>query len=106
MTVTTKALVPTTLLVAGTTTPYTCTVRAAILDRITVYNGGAGAVTISIMLDGAVALSNTLMSKILQPLESYLCPEIAGHTLNTDQSFTITTSTPSVVLRISGREVT
>ncbi len=103
MTVTTKALVRTTLLTTGATTPYTCEVRSAILDKVTVFNSGAGTSIISIGLPPG---TGNLMTKTLQIAESYTCPEVAGHTLDTGQSFTITTSTPSVVLRISGREVT
>ena len=101
MTVTTKALVSSVILPAGSTTPYTCEVKATILDKITVFNSDSGT-----PVDISITLGNMLMVKTLQPQESYMCPEIAGHTLNKDQSFTIDVSTVFVVLRISGREVT
>lgn len=109
MTVTAKALVPTTALAAGTATPYTCAVQAAILDKITVFNSNAtDPVTVQIMLRGVEAPSNdnTLMDKIIAARSAYLCPEITGHTLNKGQSFTIVTSSGDAVLRVSGREVT
>ena len=101
MTVTTKALVSSVILPAGTSTPYTCTVKATILDKITVFNSDA-----STPVDISITLGNILMMKTIQPQESYMCPEIAGHTLNKDQAFTIDVSTVFAILRVSGREVT
>ena len=91
MTVTTKALVSSVILPAGTSTPYTCTVKATILDKITVFNSDT-ITTADISISLPLGADN-LMVKTLQPQESYMCPEIAGHTLNKDQSFTIDVTT-------------
>ena len=99
MAVVVKGLVPTKLL-AVSDTLYTCAVTATIVDKMTIYNTGGSAVTVT------VALAATLVSKTLQALESYTLPEITGHTLNSGETIATTATTGAVVeCRVSGREV-
>lgn len=110
MTVTSKALVNSKFMENAQTTQYTAASVSAIIDKCTVTNTSAGAVTFSINLvnsGGAAGSSNLFIpTKSLQANESYLCPEVVGHTLTNGQFISAISNTASALaFRVSGREI-
>lgn len=110
MTVTSKPLVVAAYASNAETTVYTSTGMRAILDKFTGYNGTAGAVTLTIKLvpnGGAAGAGNIMVVKSLAAGETYTFPEVVGHTLeNGGFISTIASAATSIVIRVSGREVT
>jgi arginine repressor len=109
MTVTAKCLVEGTIASNAQTTYYTATGVRTILDKLTGYNYTAGAVTLAVNLvasGGAAGAANLVVLKTLSAGETYTFPEIVGHVLNAgDFVSTIAGAATSVVIRLSGREV-
>jgi len=110
MTVTVKDLVQTKVLEAPFTTQYTCLVAASIVDKISAYNNSP---TVAVTLDVTIiraadspAATNLLLKKVLQPQESYTCPEISGQCMNSGDKFITQTSVSNIVMRVGGREIT
>jgi hypothetical protein len=110
MTVTVRDLVPTKVLEAALTTQYTCLVGAAIIDKFTVFNNSASvAATLTVSMckvSETPGPANQLLEKVLQPKESYTCPEISGHCMNLNDRIVTGTSATTIVGRIGGREIT
>jgi hypothetical protein len=82
-----------------------------IIDKVTVTNVTAGAITVTIRVvasGGTAGTSNTIMSaKSLAAGECYTCPEVVGQTLNTgDFVSALASANTSIVIRFSGREIT
>lgn len=100
MTTTAKVLVPAIALGASNTL-YTCAVTATIVDKITMYNTDGTTAAAFTLAMGAV-----LMTKTLQPLESYTCPEVSGHILVSGDTIASTAAPATITCRMSGREVT
>ena len=110
MTVTTKALVNSKFLENAQTTQYTATNVTALIDKCSVTNISAGAVTLAVNLvnsGGSASTANLfIQAKSLQPGETYLCPEIIGHTLQNGQFISAIAGTASALaFRLSGREI-
>jgi len=111
MTVTVKVLVPSKLLEPVPTIQYSCLTKAAIIDKCVVMNvSDFATITVDIVidnLDDPVAFTGGLfLQKLLQPLESYTCPEIAGFALGyQDRIITGTLGSGSCSMRITGREI-
>lgn len=111
MAISVRVLVPAKIVEALQTTQYTAVNVAAIIDKFTVTNVSASPAAISVNL---VTLSNApgnpnllLRTKTLQPSETYLCPELVGHTLNPGGYISTLAGTASAInMRVSGREVT
>jgi hypothetical protein len=110
MTVTLKDLVPTKILEPTNTEQYVCRVAGAIIDKITVFNTSDTTVsTLDVVINkttDAIAAPGLLMQKQLQPLESYTCPEISGHSMVAGDRIVTGTTVEIVTMRISGREIT
>jgi hypothetical protein len=110
MTVTVKALVQTKVLESPFTTQYTCTVTAAILDKISVYNNSSSAiVTLDMTIlraSDSPGATNLLLKKPLQPQESYTCPEVSGQCMNVGDKLITQTSAVNIAMRVGGREIT
>lgn len=111
MTVVAKSLLEAKYAENAQTTQYTAgTGTRTILDKFTAYNGTAGAVTLAINVvpSGSTAgASNLLVSKSLAAGETYTFPEVIGQVLNSgDFVSTIAGAATSIVIRMSGREVT
>lgn len=111
--ITPKPLFQPLILQNAQTTQYTSPVsgKGTIIDKCTVTNYDSSARTVSINL---VTLADTagddnliLKLKSLAPGETYTCPEIVGHILAAgDFVSTIASTSTSVTLRMSGRELT
>lgn len=110
MTVTAKCLLEAKNAENAQTTQYTATGVRTIIDKFTGYNYTAGAVTLAINLvasAGAAAAANLVVLKTLSAGETYTFPEVVGHVLNAgDFISTLAGAATSIVIRISGREVT
>jgi len=110
MTVSIKDLVPTKMLELANTTQYTCNARAAIIDKITVFNiSDTVACTLDVVINKStepIAAPGLLMQRQFQPLESYTCPEISGHGMVPGDRIVTGTTSSNLVMRITGREIT
>ena len=111
MTVTAKTLLQAAQLPSSETAQYTVPSNTrAIIDKMTVTNPTGGAVTFTIKLvaaGGTAATTNTVISaQSVAAGTAYLCPEVVGHILNpSDFISALASAAASLVLRISGREV-
>ncbi len=110
MTTTNKVLVQSKYIENAVTTQYTATNVTALIDLCEVTNQAVGAVTASIYLvtsgDSASDINRFLVTKSIQPGETYLCPEIRGTLENGDFIAAVASAASSLSLRICGREVT
>lgn len=89
---------------------YTATNVKTIIDAMTLTNTDTGALVVSIYLvasAGSASASNILISsRSIAAGESYRCPEVVGHVLNTGGMIQGVAGTAAkVTYRISGREV-
>ena len=110
MTVTAKCLLEAKQAENAQTTQYTAGAGVkTIIDKFTITNGTAGAVTLSVNIvasGGAAGAANLVVSaKSVAAGETYTCPELVGQILNAgDFISTIASAATSLVIRISGRE--
>jgi hypothetical protein len=109
--VTAKQLVAPLIVSNAQTTQYTATSVYAIIDKFTVTNYSASAVTISVNLvsSGDTAGNQNLIVKTrtLQGLETYAFPELSGQVLEPgDFISTLAGTATSLNMMVSGREIT
>lgn len=93
------------------TTYYTATNVRTRIDKLTLCNTTAGAITVTIYkitAAGSASATNTVLSaKSVGAGETYTCPELVGHWLNQgDFIQALASSAASVSIAISGVEVT
>lgn len=105
-----SVLIPTGYLSTTQTTLYTSSGVITIVDSLVVSNPSTEAAAFSINLvntAGTAATDNLLIvNKILQPKETYRCPEIVGQVLKSgDFISVIATTADSLVIRASGRTI-
>lgn len=111
MTVVSKALLETTQITNADVTYYTAPANTRVLiDKVTATNVTAGAVTLTaniVASGGAVGAANiNISAQSLAGNTTYLCPEVAGHTLNPGDFLSFKASAgASINVRVSGREV-
>lgn len=110
MTVTATTLVDSKYVENVQTTQYTSTNLTTIIDKCTVSNNTASAVTLTINLvnnGGTAGADNIFVPTItVQPNSYYLCPEIVGQTLKNGQFLsTLAGSASALTIRISGRQI-
>lgn len=110
MNVTPKRFSQTQQMAATGQTFYTATNVTAIIDKITLTNTSASAVsaTIDLVDGGSVAgvSQRVISARGIAPGDTYICPEAVGHVLNPLDSIQGSASTASAItIRISGREV-
>ncbi len=111
MTVTVKVLIPAKQAENIQTTQYTANNCKAIIDKFTVTNTSANAVSISVNLvtnAGSPGAANLITdTRNIAPDETYTCPELVGHSLEAGGFIsTIASSATSLTIRASGREIT
>jgi len=97
-------------LTGSTATYYTATNVKAILDKVTLCNTTAGAITVEMWLvptGGTAGDSNKVLDAISVAAHTmYTYPEIVGHVLAAGDTLQAKASAAtSVSLRVSGREV-
>lgn len=111
MTVTIKNIIPRKQAEAAQTAQYTAANCKTIIDKFTVTNTTAGAVTFSVnlvALSGTAGVANLVISvKSIAAGECYTCPELVGQTLeNGGFISTLAGAATSLTISASGREVT
>ena len=110
MSVTPKALVSAQQLTNANATYYTATNVRTIIDKMTLCNTTAGAITATIDLvdsGGSAGVSERIISaRSIAAGETYTCPEAVGHILNASDSIQgLASAATSITIRVSGREV-
>lgn len=91
------------------TTQYTAPAGTrTIIDKFVGYSPAGGTLTVNVVASGGTAgASNLLISKTLTAGETYSFPEVVGQILNAgDFASTDTAAASTVVIRMSGREIT
>lgn len=109
MTTTTKCLVEAKYAENAETTQYTAPAGTrTIIDKMSGYSPAGGTLSVKVIASGGTASADELLVvKTLAAGEAYTFPEIVGHTLNTgDFISTLPGGANTVVIRVSGREVT
>lgn len=111
MAVTPKKLIASQQLGSSNGTLYTATNCYAIIDKFTLVNTTAGAVTATIDIvdsSGASGVTERVISaRSLAAGETYTCPEMVGHILNPGDTIQgLASASTSITVRASGREVT
>ena len=111
MTVTVKPLIPAKYAENAQTTQYTATACKTIIDKFTVTNTTAGAVTFACNLvasGGAAGAANLIIDdKSIAAGECYTCPELVGQTLEPGGFIsTLAGAATSLTISASGREIT
>lgn len=89
---------------------YTATNVTAIIDKMTLTNTSANAVSVTIDLvdytQSAGVTERVISARGIRPGDTYICPEVVGHVLNNLDSIQGSASAAaSITIRISGREV-
>lgn len=110
MAVTPKSIIASQQLTAINATYYTATNIRTIIDKMTLTNTTAGAVTVTIdLVDSggtAGATERMISARSIAPGETYRCPEVVGHVLNAGDSIQgLASAATSITIRASGREV-
>ena len=110
MTVTVKTLVPPKQMEAVQTTQYTATSVKALIDKATVTNTDTSNRSFSVNLvqsGGSAGNSNLIIDdRVVVPGETYLCPELIGHELDSGAFIsTVASAANALTIRISGREI-
>jgi len=105
-----KTLVASQQLTGSNATYYTATNVRTIIDKMTVCNTTAGAVTVTIDLvdaGGSAGASERIISaRSIGAGETYTCPEAVGHVLNVGDSIQgLASAGTSLTFRVSGREI-
>lgn len=89
------------------TTQYTSAAVKTIVDKFTVNNITGVAATFALNFvpsGGAASTANLLISRTIQPAETYLCPEVVGHILDEgDFISTIAGTASALAIAASGR---
>lgn len=110
MTVTVKVIIPAKNAENAQTTQYTATGVTTIIDKFTATNYAATPVTLSVNLvtsaDAAGNQNLIVKTKTLQAAETYIFPEVVGHSLMPGGFIsTIASAATSINIRSSGREI-
>jgi hypothetical protein len=110
MAVTPKGLIASQQLSGTNATYYTATGVRTIIDKMTLTNTTAGAITATIDLvdsGGSAGASERIISaRSIAAGETYNCPEAVGHILNPGDTIQgLAGSAASITIRASGREV-
>jgi hypothetical protein len=110
MAVTTKVLIPAKTAENTQTTQYTSVNVTTVIDKFTATNYTATAATISVNLvavSGSAGNDNLIvMTKTLQPSETYTFPELVGQVIASGGFIsTIAGTATAINIRASGREI-
>lgn len=110
MAITPKSLIASQQLTNANATYYTATNVRTIIDKLTLVNTTAGAVTATIDIvdsGGTAGVTERLISaRGIAAGETYTCPEVVGHILNSGDTIQgLASAAASITIRCSGREV-
>lgn len=106
-----RKLVAAQQLTGSNATYYTATNVRTVIDKCTVTNTTAGAVTLTLDIvdagGSAGATERIISAKSIAAGETYRCPEMVGHVLeNGDTIQGLASAATSLTIRVSGREIT
>lgn len=110
MAVKVKNIIPTKYAENAQTTQFTAA-TATTIDKFTITNTSAAVAKFScnlVLVDGTVADSNLVIKeKAISAGETYVCPELVGHSLEAGSYIsTLVDTTSALTIRASGREIT
>ena len=110
MAITPKALIESQQLTNANAIYYTATNVRTIIDKFTLVNTTAGAVTatVDIVASGGTAgvASRLISARSIAAGETYTCLEIVGHIMNSGDTIqALASANTSITIRASGREV-
>lgn len=106
MAITAKELIASAQLTNASALQYTATNVRTIIDKFTLCNTTAGAVTATVYIGTASAGNTIISARSIAAGETYTCPEIVGHVLNaTETIYALASANTSITIRSSGREV-
>lgn len=106
MAVTPKALIASAQLTNASALQYTATNVKTIIDKMTLCNTTAGAVTATVYFGTASAGNTVISARSIAAGETYTCPEVVGHILNAGETiYALASANTSITIRASGREV-
>lgn len=110
MTTTVDDIIPAKNAESVDTTQYTSADVKTIIDKFTATNISAGTLTISVNLvpsGGSAGSTNLIVDeKSILENETYIFPELVGHTLDADDFISTNASATGLTIRASGRVVT
>jgi len=111
MAVTVKVIIPAKQAENTDTAQYTASNCKTIIDKFTATNTSGADATLSVNLvtfGGSVSASNLIMdARTISPNETYTCPELVGHSLDSGGVIsTVASAASSITIRASGREIT
>jgi len=110
MTVTVKNIIPRKQAENAQTSQYTADNCKTIIDKFTVTNTSGGNVTFAVNLvaaAGAAGAANLVLTRTIQPNETYNCPELVGQVLESGGFIsTLAGAATSLTISASGREIT
>lgn len=111
MSIIVKALIPAKVAETSSTVQYTATNCRAVIDKFTVTNTSAANSIISVHLvaaSGSAGVNNQILKdRSIAPNETYTCPELIGHVIETNGTIvTIAGTASSLTIRSTGREIT
>lgn len=111
MNVIVKAIIASQQLTNANATYYTATNVRTIIDKLTLCNTTGGAVTVTLDLvdsGGSAGVTERLLSaRSINAGDTYTCPEVVGHVLNSGDTIQgLCSANTSITIRASGREVT
>lgn len=110
MAITPKTLISSQQLTNSNATYYTATNVKTIIDKMTLVNTTSGAVTVTVDLvdsgESAGVAERVISARSIAAGETYTCPEVVGHILNSGDSIqALASASTSITIRCSGREV-
>ena len=106
MAVTPKALITSQQLTNAAATYYTSTNIVTIVDKFTLTNTTAGAVTATVSIGADAASTRIISARSIAPGECYICPEMVGQVLNAGELIqALCSANTSLTIRASGRTV-
>lgn len=106
MSIVAKEIIASAQLTNASALQYTATNVRTIIDKFTLCNTTAGAVTATVYFGTASDGDTILKAKSIAAGDTYTCPEIVGHVLNTGETlYALASANSSITIRASGREI-
>jgi hypothetical protein len=111
-TIVSKVLIPSKFALSVAEIQYTASGTRTIIDKMTATNNATVPVTFSCWLVPSGGSAGTSEARLINQRElaskqTWTCPEIAGHTLEPNDSIvTLASAGASITIRASGREIT
>lgn len=108
MTTITRAIIESKNAPTSQTTEYTSTNLVTVIDKFTAHNTTGASITFAVNLvpnAGSAGATNLKLSKTILPGQTYRCPELVGHTLNSGDFISLIAGATGLTIRASGRQI-